>query len=158
MTIKVLFTLKSVTTSNVVSNDHLFNIFLLFFLCRPIFLSFFFSYLHLCLSTFISITPLHYMQTQASDGGSVVFAANPASTSSPAAAAPRKSDFPITGLPLSNGQLAESPVSAPSKALASLPPPSLPPPPYPTPLQVRCSIILLFHYPHQWSIIYIFLH
>ncbi|XP_052562443.1 proline-rich protein 36 isoform X6 [Culex pipiens pallens] len=106
-----------------------------------------------------------------SDGGSVVFAATPQSQSAAAAqsqqgpaasagaavpspAAPRKSDFPPTGLPLSNGPLAglagsASPVAgppgasaagpappAPSPAPAALPPPSLPPPYPTTPMQV----------------------
>lgn len=91
---------------------------------------------------------------QGSDGGSVVFASTPAqvATTAPSPTVPRKTDFPQTGLPLSNGPLgmggSASPISittsqgttttpVPSPATAALPPPSLPPP-YSTPMQV-CS-------------------
>lgn len=82
----------------------------------------------------------------------MVFPSTPTqvTNTTPSPAAPRKSsDFPQTGLPLSNGPLglggSASPVPvppgpgpappAPSPAPAALPPPSLPPP-YPTPMQV----------------------
>lgn len=92
------------------------------------------------------------MFLQGSDGGSVVFASTPIQvpTATPSPAAPRKTDFPTTGLPLSNGPLglggSASPVPvppgpgpappAPSPAPAALPPPGLPPP-YSTPMQVN---------------------
>lgn len=80
----------------------------------------------------------------------MVFASTPAqvATTAPSPTVPRKTDFPQTGLPLSNGPLnlagSASPIPtgqstaapAPSPAPAALPPPSLPPP-YSTPMQVR---------------------
>lgn len=89
---------------------------------------------------------------QGSDGGSVVFASTPAqaATTAPSPTVPRKTDFPTTGLPLSNGPIGLAgsaspiPVSissqstttpAPSPAPAALPPPNLPTS-YSTPMQV----------------------
>ena len=98
---------------------------------------------------------------QGSDGGSVVFASTPAqvATTAPSPTVPRKSDFPQTGLPLSNGPLglggSASPIPiptsqgtaapAPSPAPAALPPPSLPPP-YTTPMQVSVHSFVLSRY------------
>ena len=83
----------------------------------------------------------------------MVFASTPQTqqtTTTPSPAVPRKSDFPTTGLPLSNGPIglggSASPVPivppgpgpappAPSPAPAALPPPNLPPP-YPNTMQV----------------------
>ena len=85
---------------------------------------------------------------QGSDGGSVVFASTPTQATVPSPAAPRKADFPQTGLPLSNGQLglggnsASQVPNAPNAA--TLPPPSLPPP-YTTPMQV-CRINVFITY------------
>lgn len=82
-----------------------------------------------------------------------MFASTPAqaATTTPSPTVPRKTDFPQTGLPLSNGPIglggSASPIPpistsqvttaapVPSPAPAALPPPSLPPP-YSTPMQV----------------------
>lgn len=78
----------------------------------------------------------------------MVFASTPAqvATTAPSPTVPRKTDFPQTGLPLSNGPLnlagSASPIptsqSTTTPAPAALPPPSLPPP-YSTPMQVCIS-------------------
>lgn len=79
----------------------------------------------------------------------MVFASTPAqvATTAPSPTVPRKTEFPQTGLPLSNGPLnlagSASPIPnsqstaatppAPTAAPAALPPPSSLPPPYSNP-------------------------
>lgn len=90
----------------------------------------------------------------------MVFASTPAqaATTAPSPTIPRKTDFPSTGLPLSNGpplglggsaspvpiptsQATSAPI--PSQAPAALPPPNLPPP-YPTPMQVSTTVVIFY--------------